>query len=154
MIRCNDEEIVGFQSRQEGRKGGIELLQGLTVTQNIATVAMESVKVDEVGHDEGAFSSSLESGQGLLPECRVATGPDFLAYASVSVDVADLAYAENRTVRLADFLKDSGSRGRDCEIVTVAGAFEILGAGSEEGSGDDPSDHEVTFVEQAAGAAT
>ena len=141
MVRRDDHQIPGAHESQHLRQPLIKGLQRIRESHWIIPVAVDGVRVHQVGEAQAVKIPAHETDQavhaGGVSRCVVA-----FRQSPVGKDVLNLSHADTGQTGFLHRVRQGSSAGRQGEIPPVAGADKMSG-GSHERPGDHPSDAQV-----------
>src|SRR3954451_9815990 len=112
MIRRYDCEIIRSKRSFELRQPGIERLQGSRVSADVATVAVQSIEVDEIREQKAPVGQGIHALQRSVKQLLIPGCLQYAARAGVREDVPDLAHGDDGAACIAGAIEDGRRRRR------------------------------------------
>ena len=152
VICTDDNQVVIVHFLEQLGQATVKILERFRISGRITAVPIEHVEIDEVGKHDRSVRRGLERLERGIEQSRITRCLDFLCYTFVSVDVRNLADADDFAPTL-DELVQHGRCGRRCrQVFAVSGANEVIFVRANEGPCDDPAD--VIIVNEFASNVT
>jgi hypothetical protein len=121
VVSGDDKQIVLLQSRQEFAQSVIECFQRSGIAPDIATVAVDGIKIDEVGKQEAALLQRIKAFQGAIEQAFIAVALQDSTRSAMRENIPDLADGDDVAAGLGCKIKDGPTRRRNGIVAAVVG---------------------------------